>query len=215
MTAQHGLIYDALKSKFGADGARVYGEASLAAVKVIERLVHDHSIDCDWERRPSYAHTEQDANVRQIEKEVEAAQAAGLPAHHTEQTELPWPVKAAVRFDDQAQFQPRSYCLALAHLIDGDGKTSVPRSSCSSPHPVPRPGRVLRQVPSRARIRDGRPARRARTPRHVHLRRAADPQRPPAPIPGWRARDPRRRKPQDRPRRRHRRPLRGVGAVRA
>jgi Rieske Fe-S protein len=59
--------------------------------------------------------------VRQIEKEVDAARQAGLPASYTDETELPWAVKAAVRFDDQAQFHPRRYCLALARLVDGDG----------------------------------------------------------------------------------------------
>ncbi len=121
VTAQHGLIYDTITSKFGRDGARAYGEANYAAVNVMDRIVRENRIDCDWERRSSYAYTEQDSNVGQIEQEVEAAQAAGLPAHYTEQTELPWPVKAAVRFDDQAQFHPRRYCLALAGLIDGDG----------------------------------------------------------------------------------------------
>ena len=32
VSAQHGLIYDALRSKFGKDGARAYAEANLAAV---------------------------------------------------------------------------------------------------------------------------------------------------------------------------------------
>jgi len=76
---------------------------------------------CNWERRSAYAYTEQEAHVGDVEKEVEAAREAGLPATYTEQTDLPWPVKAAVRFDDQAQFHPRRYCLALARLVDGDG----------------------------------------------------------------------------------------------
>ncbi len=121
VSAQHGLIYETLTSKFGADGARAYAEASFSAVNVVERLVHEHSIECEWERRPSYAYTEQDAYVGHIEQEVEAARNAGLPAQYTEQTDLPWPVKAAVRFDDQGQFHPRRYCLALARLVDGDG----------------------------------------------------------------------------------------------
>lgn len=121
VSAQHGLIYDTLSSSFGQDGSRVYAEANLAAIDLIEALVREHDIDCDWERRPAYAYTEEDSYVSQIEQEVEAAQQAGLPASYTEQTDLPWPVKAAVRFDDQAQFHPRRYCLALARLIDGDG----------------------------------------------------------------------------------------------
>jgi glycine/D-amino acid oxidase-like deaminating enzyme/nitrite reductase/ring-hydroxylating ferredoxin subunit len=121
VSAQHGLIYDTLSSTFGADGARAYGEANLAAVDLIEALVREHEIDCDWEHRDAYAYTEEDSYVGQIEKEVEAAQQAGLPASYTEQTDLPWPVRAAVRFADQAQFHPRRYCLALARLIDADG----------------------------------------------------------------------------------------------
>ena len=121
VSAQHGLIYDTLTSSFGKDGARAYAEANVAAVDLIEALVHEHGIGCDWERRASYVYTEQDSYVPQIHKEAEAAQQAGLPASYTEETDLPWTVKAAVRFDNQAQFHPRRYCLALARLIDGDG----------------------------------------------------------------------------------------------
>ena len=128
VSAQHGLIYDTLRSQFGEEGARAYGEANLAAVDLVERLIREHGIGCDWERRPAYAYTEQESQVQQIEKEVEAARQAGLPATYTDETDLPWPIKAAVRFDDQAQFHPRSYCLALARLIDGDGSRVFERT---------------------------------------------------------------------------------------
>jgi glycine/D-amino acid oxidase-like deaminating enzyme len=50
-----------------------------------------------------------------------AAQKLGLPASYTEETELPFKVRAAVRFDNQAQFHPRKYLLALAEKIPGGG----------------------------------------------------------------------------------------------
>ncbi len=121
VSAQHGLIYDTLSSKFGEDGARAYAEANMAGLDLVAAFVEEHRIDCDFERRPAYAYTEQDSQVSQIEQEVEAAKKAGLPASYTEETDLPWPVKAAVRFDDQAQFHPRRYCLALARALEGDG----------------------------------------------------------------------------------------------
>ena len=121
VSSQHGLIYSTLSSKFGSDGARRYGEANQVALELIEQLVREHEIDCDFERRSSYVYTEQNSQVSQIEQEAEAACSAGLPAHYTEETELPWEVKAALRFDGQAQFHPRRYCLALAQMIDGDG----------------------------------------------------------------------------------------------
>ncbi|HWC26658.1 MAG TPA: FAD-dependent oxidoreductase [Solirubrobacteraceae bacterium] len=128
VTAQHGLIYHTIGSTFGEDGARAYGQANLAALGLVEALVIEHGIDCDFDRRPSYVYTEQDAGVAQIEQEADAARRAGLPASYTERTELPWDVKAAVRFDDQAQFHPRRYCLALARLIDGDGSRVFDRT---------------------------------------------------------------------------------------
>jgi glycine/D-amino acid oxidase-like deaminating enzyme/nitrite reductase/ring-hydroxylating ferredoxin subunit len=121
VSAQHGLIYATLCSTVGEDGAQAYADANVGAIDMVERLVGEHEIDCDWERRPAFAYTEQDSDIGQIEREVDAARAVGLPASYTEQTDLPWPVKAAVRFEDQAQFHPRRYCLALARLVDGDG----------------------------------------------------------------------------------------------
>ena len=106
VSAQHGLIYETLSSTVGQEGARAYAEANLAAIDLVETLVRRHGINCDWERRPAYVYTEQDSGVHRIEKEVEAAQKAGLPASYTEETDLPWSVKAAVRFEDQAQFIP-------------------------------------------------------------------------------------------------------------
>ena len=121
VSAQHGLTYDALRSQFGAEAARAYAEANLAAIDLMEALVREHDVGCGWERRPAYAYTEDDEQIEAVEREVEAAREAGLPASFTTETDLPWAVRAAVRFDAQAQFHPREYCLALARLVDGDG----------------------------------------------------------------------------------------------
>jgi glycine/D-amino acid oxidase-like deaminating enzyme len=52
---------------------------------------------------------------------VDAAQQLGLPASYTETTDLPYPVLAAVRFEDQLAFHPRKYCLGMAAGIPGNG----------------------------------------------------------------------------------------------
>ena len=46
--------------------------------------------------------------------EVEAAREAGLAASFVTETGLPFPIAGAVRVEDQAQFHPRKYLLALA-----------------------------------------------------------------------------------------------------
>jgi glycine/D-amino acid oxidase-like deaminating enzyme/nitrite reductase/ring-hydroxylating ferredoxin subunit len=121
VTSLHGIHYQAVESSFGADGARAYAEANEAGLARIASLVEELSIECDFRRKPAYTYAEEDGDRGQIEREVEAAQRAGLSASYTEETDLPWPVAAAIRVDDQAEFHPRRYLLALAEAIPGDG----------------------------------------------------------------------------------------------
>ncbi|HYP55299.1 MAG TPA: FAD-dependent oxidoreductase [Solirubrobacterales bacterium] len=113
VTSQHGLIYAELRSKFGADGARAYGQANEAALAWIADRVEADGIECDFRRQANYVYVSEGSGRSRLEREVEAALDAGLPASLVDTTPLPYPVEAAVRFDDQAEFHPRRYLLAL------------------------------------------------------------------------------------------------------
>jgi glycine/D-amino acid oxidase-like deaminating enzyme/nitrite reductase/ring-hydroxylating ferredoxin subunit len=121
VTAGHGLSYTDLRDTFGADGARTYAQANLAALERIAQFVSEDGIDCEFERRPNYAFAEDDEQAQQVEREVEVEREAGLPVSLVRETPLPFDVKAAARMDDQAQFHPRRYLLALAQTVPGDG----------------------------------------------------------------------------------------------
>ena len=121
VTAGHGLSYTQIAKKHGADGARLYAESNLAAIERIAQFAEEEGIDCDFERRANYAYAEDAEQAQQVEQEVEAERAAGLPVSLVRETGLPYPVAAAVRMENQAQFHPRKYLLALAALIPGDG----------------------------------------------------------------------------------------------
>ena len=121
VTALHGLIYDTLKSKHGKDGARVYAEANTAGLELIARWSEERGIDCDFRRRPAFTYAEDDSDLSKLEKESKSAQQAGLDVQLVDEVDLPWPVAGAVRLDDQAEFHPRKYLLALADLVDGGG----------------------------------------------------------------------------------------------
>ena len=121
VTALHGSIYADLERSLGPDAARVYAEANSAAVEEVARLVVDLRIDCDFTRLPAVTYAEDPGTVPRIEAEVEAAVRAGLPATFTTETDLPYPIAGAVRLDDQAQFHPRRYCLALAEAVVAGG----------------------------------------------------------------------------------------------
>ena len=121
ITSQHNLIYEQIYTKFGRELAGQYADANETAVKVMAELIKEHNIDCDFQWKPAYVYTLQDKYVEKIEREAETAALLGIKADYLEKLELPFSVKAAVRFADQAQFHPRKYVLALAQLIPGAG----------------------------------------------------------------------------------------------
>jgi glycine/D-amino acid oxidase-like deaminating enzyme/nitrite reductase/ring-hydroxylating ferredoxin subunit len=121
VTSQHELIYDTLIKSHGEEKARLYAEANEAAIDRIEEFVNEKNIECDFRRLPAYVYTESEKYLGQLEAEVEAAQRVGLPASFVRDVPLPFPVKGAIRFDNQAQFHVRKYLLPLAEEIVGDG----------------------------------------------------------------------------------------------
>ncbi len=117
ITSQHDLKYSVLEKKLGKDGARKYGEINQKAVKLIELLVEDNNIDCDFERQNNYVYTMEEKHIETLEREASTAQSLGLPVEYTTALELPFQVKGAVCFKNQAQFHPRKYLLELASLF--------------------------------------------------------------------------------------------------
>jgi glycine/D-amino acid oxidase-like deaminating enzyme/nitrite reductase/ring-hydroxylating ferredoxin subunit len=121
ITSLQGLIYSQLVQSFGEDGARMYGEANQASIEQVAELVAGLGIDCDFERLPNFTYTEQADEVDDVRREAEIAARLGLPAGFTTETDLPFAVAGAVRFENQAQFHPRKYCVGLAEWLLGEG----------------------------------------------------------------------------------------------
>lgn len=107
ITSQHGYNYDNLIQKFGREKANLYAMACEEAIGWYEKLIEKNHISCHFERLPSYLYTTKD--VEKIEKEVKAAKECGINAEFTTQTTLPFMVKGAVKFPNQAQFHPLKF----------------------------------------------------------------------------------------------------------
>lgn len=121
VSATQGLKYQQIESSHGQDTARVYAKANQRGLELILDIVDQEGIDCDLERKANYVYVEQSSERSSIEKEVEASRRAGLTTELVTETSLPFPVVAALRHPDQAQFHPLKYLAALVDLIDGDG----------------------------------------------------------------------------------------------
>ena len=121
VTTQHGLVYAGLADAHGADAARHYAVANERALDWIADRVEARAIDCGWRRQDAYAYVT--GAREQLEAEAQAACAAGLRATVVDDTPLPYAVAGALRFDDQAELDPRRYLLALADQLVSAGGT--------------------------------------------------------------------------------------------
>jgi glycine/D-amino acid oxidase-like deaminating enzyme/nitrite reductase/ring-hydroxylating ferredoxin subunit len=121
VTSLHQLIYADLIKNHGEEKARTYAQCNQAAIEFVAKTVVESQIDCDFSRQSAYTFAETEDNLKDIEKEVEAALKLGLPVSFVRETSLPFPVAGAVKFDNQAQFHPRKYLLHLIKQIPGDG----------------------------------------------------------------------------------------------
>ncbi|HEX3015856.1 MAG TPA: FAD-dependent oxidoreductase [Desulfobacteria bacterium] len=130
ITSQHSLIYAHIEQYFGHEIAQQYADANQAAIQTVARIVHEQAIDCDFSHRPAYVYTQAEDYIEKIAKEAEIAKQLGIKADYLEETPLPFPIKAALRFAEQAQFHPRKYLLALAKLIPGNGSDIFETTRC-------------------------------------------------------------------------------------
>jgi glycine/D-amino acid oxidase-like deaminating enzyme/nitrite reductase/ring-hydroxylating ferredoxin subunit len=121
LSSLHGLTYDRLLDRHGDELARMYGEANEAGIAAIAETAERLGIDCELGRKPNYTYAESPGDVDKVEAEVEAARRLGLPASLADGVDLPYPVAAAIRFEDQAQFHPVRYLAGLADALEAAG----------------------------------------------------------------------------------------------
>ena len=115
------LRYRDLRSKWGLEDLRTVVDSSRAALERIASFVEEDAIDCDFQRTPAYLYTELPGRAPRLEEEVEAAREAGMPATLVREIPLPFPVAAAVRYEDQARFHPLKYLASLARTVHLNG----------------------------------------------------------------------------------------------
>ncbi len=117
ITSQHELIYGKIKNQMGEELARQYADANETAIYEIKKIAEENNIHCDYISQSAFVYTQQDEYIQKISDEVKVASSLGIKASYVEEIPFSIPIKAAARFDNQAQFHPLKYLLALAKTI--------------------------------------------------------------------------------------------------
>jgi len=105
ITSQHGFVYQKLVSEFGVDKARLYLNANQRAIEKYRKLAKN--IDCDFEEKDNYVYSVD--SLYKIERELTALNKIGFSAEYCESPNIPITTKGAVKFRDQAQFNPLKF----------------------------------------------------------------------------------------------------------
>jgi glycine/D-amino acid oxidase-like deaminating enzyme/nitrite reductase/ring-hydroxylating ferredoxin subunit len=121
LSSLHGLTYARLERQLGAERARLYGAANERGIERVHEIAGELGIECDLRRKPNLVYAESDDERSDVEREVEAARRASLPARLVEETDLPYAIAAAVQFERQAEFHPVKYLEGLAGGLEAEG----------------------------------------------------------------------------------------------
>ncbi|EGT4138233.1 FAD-dependent oxidoreductase [Clostridium perfringens] len=115
ITSQHDLIYSKLIAEFGEEKARQYAKANELAIKKYKEIIEDKRIECDFEEKPAYVYSLNEIDV--LKEEVEAAKNLGIDAEFVDEANLPFKIKGAVKFNNQAQFNPLKFLKGISNEL--------------------------------------------------------------------------------------------------
>ena len=115
ITSQHDLIYSKLIAEFGEEKARQYAKANELAIKKYKEIIEYKRIECDFEEKPAYVYSLNEVDV--LKEEVEAAKNLGIDAEFVQEVNLPFKIKGAVKFNNQAQFNPLKFLRGISNEL--------------------------------------------------------------------------------------------------
>ena len=110
ITAQHGLLYDKLLRRFGAEAAGLYLRANEQAIADYRTM--SRGVDCGFETKDNYVYS--CSGRAKLEAELRALDKLGHPAVFDEALPLPFAVDGAVCFREQAQFRPLDFLASVS-----------------------------------------------------------------------------------------------------
>jgi glycine/D-amino acid oxidase-like deaminating enzyme/nitrite reductase/ring-hydroxylating ferredoxin subunit len=114
--------YHELESSFGKEGAALARASSREAIEKIAELAGARGGDCGFERLSGYLFAEDEQQLSELDDELAAAERAGATVSRQNDVPLPWAVKGALVFANQAQFRPTDY---LRHLVERLAQTDA------------------------------------------------------------------------------------------
>jgi glycine/D-amino acid oxidase-like deaminating enzyme/nitrite reductase/ring-hydroxylating ferredoxin subunit len=111
-----------VRKKFGDEIMKKIINSRKEAIGLIEKNIRKFNIDCDFKRVDWHYYTTVSKNVEKVEKALEAAQIAGVPADFSnlEELNINADILKGIKLGESAQFNPLRYVQGLAKAIASD-----------------------------------------------------------------------------------------------
>ena len=123
ITSQHGIIYSELTNKYGEEFTKYYLEANNNAIFNIQKIIERENIQCDFKYEDAYIFTQNVSDVNIIKDEYKTLNKLGSKdVELLENIDVNINCCQAIKFKNQASFNPVKYTLSLANIIHNKNK---------------------------------------------------------------------------------------------
>ena len=129
ITSLHGFFYSNLISTLGLEPAKLYFHSNQSAIERYCDLIETQNISCDFRTVDCFLYTRSSPSA--IHDELSALKALGAAPHFTTETQLPFPISASLRLENQAIFHPLKLISALLPHLRVYGNSTV-KKICGS-----------------------------------------------------------------------------------
>lgn len=110
ITYQHGLIYHKIEKSYNLNTVKGYLLANKMAFEKYQELCKN--IDCDYEIKDNFVYSTD--NRKALENEMNTLEKIGYNAEFCESINIPIPTIGAVKFKNQAQFNPLKFIASIS-----------------------------------------------------------------------------------------------------
>lgn len=118
ITSQHFLIYSKLNKFLSKEAMQAYAKANQEAIDAYEKIIDEYQIECDFKRCKACLYTRSDVGTKKLHEEYELAKEANINAFLDTHTELPFTVKKALYFENQASFDPVKFINGFVNELE-------------------------------------------------------------------------------------------------
>jgi glycine/D-amino acid oxidase-like deaminating enzyme/nitrite reductase/ring-hydroxylating ferredoxin subunit len=114
--------YVDVEKSLGTDGAQLVADSFARATDLVESIIQQEQIDCEFERLDGYLYALARNGFKNVGKELDAAQRAGVEVQRLERVpDLSFDTGPCIRYRNQAQFHPLKYVSGLARAFASRG----------------------------------------------------------------------------------------------